>query len=253
MSKEVNLISPPDCYKKYNSAKHRFLKQTINDFFAKELPKLFGPKMREKLADELVSLVTKMMPEKDYVKPGQIVWNAVDINTRADSRDRRFVPVVLTLIDDKDVEMLINGTKMSVIAENAIARIHNETFDQGGLISQRDIGLFTWRLCSDISKKRKAYEKRTDTILPNVGTLHDVGTCISHKTEIIRKIVFENKDIVRVARETNHSLKSVENYLKDYRRVETCYNISNDIEFITQVTGFSKFLIKQYLEIIKNH
>ena len=238
-------------YKKYNSAKHRFLKQSINDFFSRELPKLFGPKMREKLASELVDLVTKVMPEKEHVKPGQMVWNAVDINTRADSRNPKFVPVVLTLIDEKDIEMLINGTKMSVIAENAVARIHKETYAQHALISQRDIGLFSWRLGSDISKKRKAYEKRTDTILPNVGTLHDVGTCISHKTVIIRKIIVENKDIIRVSRETNHSLKAVENYIKDFRRVETCYNKSDNIEFIALVTGLSKFLIKQYLDIIK--
>ena len=79
-----------------------------------------------------------------------------------------------------------------------------------------------------------------------------MGTCMTHKATIVRKVIVEKKDPVQVASETNHSLRAVENYLKDCRRVQTCYNQNPDIEFISQATGLTKNLIQQYMKIISN-
>jgi hypothetical protein len=79
-----------------------------------------------------------------------------------------------------------------------------------------------------------------------------MGSGVSHKTVILRKIIFEKQDPADVARETNHSQKAVDRYLNDYHRVRTVYEYNTDISFIHQVTGLSKHLIKQYVEII-NH
>lgn len=244
------MIKEPYYVKKYNSAKERFLKQMIASFFTSELPRLFGPTLRNKLAGEIVKLVLKAMPEKGHVRPGQIVWNAIDAKTRPDSPNRRFVPVILTIIDEKDIESLTKGQPMQQIAQNAIARVTKEAHKQGGLLSMRDIGLFSWRQGSDISRKRKAYEKDHKTVLPHTGSLQDMGTCISHKTTIVRKVVAEKKDPLQVASETNHTLKAVENYVKDFRRVQICYKNKQDLDFITQATGMTKYLVKQYIEIL---
>ena len=245
------MITPPDCYKKFNSARQRFLRATLVNFFERELPHLWGPTLREKLADEIVTLIAKMMPAKEHVKPGQIVWNALDVRTRGDSPNRRFVPVILTIINDEDASKLATGTKMNEIAQAAIARITHEAFAQGGILSMRDIGLLTWRCNSEISKLRKAHEEKHQTTLPHTGNLHDMGTCITHKNIIVRKAVLEKKDPVQVAAETNHSLRAVERYLKDFRRVETCYNKTKELDFISQATGMTKHLIKQYIKIIE--
>lgn len=244
------MIEAPYYVKKYSSAKERFLKQMIANFFTSELPKLFGPTLRDKLAGEIVKLVLKAMPEKEHVKPGQIVWNAIDTRTRPDSPNRRFVPVILTIIDEKDIERLTKGQPMQQIAQNAIARVTQEAHKQGGLLSMRDIGLFSWRQGADISKKRKAYEKDHETVLPHTGSLQDMGTCISHKTTIVRKVIAEKKDPLQVASETNHTLRAVENYIKDFRRVQTCHKNNQDLDFITQATGMTKHLVKQYIEIL---
>jgi Protein of unknown function (DUF1670) len=244
------MITPPDCYKKFNSARQRFLRATLVNFFERELPHLWGPTLREKLADEIVTLIAKVMPAKHHVKPGQIVWNALDVRTRGDSPNRRFVPVILTIINDEEANKLATGTKMNEIAQEAIARITREAFAQGGVLSMRDIGLLTWHKIQDISKLRKEYEEKHRTTVPHTGNLHDMGTCITHKNIIVRKAVLEKKDPVKVAAETNHSLQAVERYLKDFRRVETCYNKAKELDFISQATGMTKHLIKQYIKII---
>ncbi len=78
-----------------------------------------------------------------------------------------------------------------------------------------------------------------------------MGSCISHKEIIIRKAIVEKKDPTRVALETKHSLIAVERYLKDFRRIETCYHKKPDIDFVSQVTGISKHVVKSYVNILQ--
>ena len=244
------MIKSPDYVKRFNSAKVRFLKGILDNFFKTEFPKLIGPILRDKLTDELINILDKMLPLKDYLKPGQVIWNAVDIRTRADSKNPKFVPVILTLINEQDIDKLTNGTPMSAIRDQAIARLHHEAYAQGGLLSMWDIGLLTWRYGCDISRYRLNYEKEYDVILPNTGTLQDMGSCISHKAIIIKKIIIDKKDPITVAKETNHSIYAVERYLKDFYRVKYCYDDNKNIEFISLATGLNKFVVKEYFEIL---
>jgi hypothetical protein len=246
------MIKSPDYEKRFNSAKVRFLKGALDNFFQQEFPKLVGPILRDKLIDELIKILEKTLPLKDHLKPGQIVWNALDIRTRADSKNPKFVPVILTLINEQDIEKLANGVPMSKVRDQAIARINKEAYQQGGLLSMRDIGLFSWRYGGTISQYRINYEKEHHTVLPHTGSLQDVGSCISHKTMIINKIILDKKDPYKVAKETNHSMEAVDRYLKDYYRVKYCFDDNKDIDFTSRATGLMKFVVKEYFEIIKN-
>lgn len=244
------MIKAPDSVKRYRSAKDRFLKPVIMNFFARECPKFFGPIMREKLADELVNLFGAIAPETSRLRHGQILWNALDKNTRGDSPRRRYVPVVLTVISEQDVEQLTQGVPMSKIAEGAIARMIRQAYEQGGILSSRDLGLLTLRQPGSASVLRRHYEAQHRCTLPHTGALHDMGSCVSHKTTIIRKVVLEKKDPAQVARECNHSQAAVDHYLKDYHRVKTLHDLAQDIEFIHLVTQIAKHVIRQYIKII---
>jgi hypothetical protein len=240
----------PAGIKRYNAAKERFFKPAVVNFFAREFPRLFGPVMREKLAEELITLFERLSPETKRIKPGQILWNALDKRTRGDSPHRRYVAVVLSLITEDDIEQLTTGLPMSHITKKAVARIMTEAYAQGGILSSRDIGLLTLKDPTKISAIRKTYEKEHGCSLPHTGSLHDMGSCISHKTTMIRKVIVEKKDPADVARECNHSQKAVDHYLKDYHRVKTVYQHNNDIDYIHIVTGMAKHVVKQYLELI---
>jgi hypothetical protein len=245
------LIRPPDSVKRYSSAKERFLKPAIMNFFARECPRFFGPVLREKIADELLSLFESVSPEISRIKPGQILWNALDQNTRGDSPKRKYVPVILTIISEEDVQLLVEGVHMSKIAENTIARMIREAYCQGGILSSRDLGLITLRHPTTTSSIRKRFEENHDCTLPHTGALHDMGSSVSHKAIIIRKVILEKNDPAAVARETNHSQAAVDHYLKDYHRVKMLHNLNYDVEFINLATKIAKHVIVQYLNIIK--
>lgn len=244
------MIQAADGVKRYRSAKERFFKPAIISFFARECPKLFGPVMREKLAEELINIFEAIAPETSRLRPGQILWNALDKRTRGDSPARSYVPVVLTVVCEQDVEQLTRGVHMSKIAEKAIARMICEAYDQGGILSCRDLGLILLRQPAAISGLRIRYEAQNGSTLPHTGALHDMGSCVSHKTTIINKALFERKDPAQVARECNHTQAAVDRYLKDYHRVKTLYRLNQDLEFIHLATQISKHVITQYIQLI---
>ncbi len=246
------MIKSPDHVKRFHAAKARFLQGALNNFFKREFPKLLGPILRNKLVEELIKLLQDLLPLKEHVKPGQIVWNAVSIKTRADSPNVRLIPVTLTMIDEQDIKQLTSGVQMSKIMKQAIARITIEAYNQGALLSMRDIGLLTWRYGSAISQCRKLYEKEQSVTLPHTGSLQDMGSCVSHKSIIIKKVAVDKKDPLTVAQETNHSIWAVDRYIKDFNRVRLCHQDGKDREFISLATGLNKIVVNEYLKIIED-
>ena len=247
------MIPESRAHKKFNSAKKRFLQSSIESFLDREFPRTFGPVIRERMAEKIVELVDEQLPQREYLRPGQCIWNAVSKDTRPDSPNCRLVPVVLTLVDDSDAAQLAQGIPMSDFARKAVARICREAFEQGALLSMRDIGLLVWRDNGVISTIRQKWEEENQNPLPHVGNIQDFGTCISHKRSIVHKVVYEGKDPRCAADETKHSQRAVDRYLKDFYRVKTCYDHIPNTEFITRTTGLSKYLVNQYLDIIKEN
>jgi hypothetical protein len=247
------MIPKPSSVKKYSSAHDRFLKPAIVNFFEREFCGLFGPVVRENIADALINLFNSLCPEVSRLTPGQIVWNALDKHTRADSDRRRYKPVILSLVTDDEVSMFEKGSSVATIRKNVMARMIKEAYQQGAVLSTRDLSLLLVSHAAHLSQLRIEYEKEHKIILPHTGVIHDMGTTLTHKRIIIYKYVVEKKDPSVVARETNHSQPAVDKYLKDFNRVKTLVNDNKDINFIHHTTNIAKPVIKQYLQIINNY
>jgi len=214
---------------------------------------MFGPVVRENIADALIDLFNSLCPESSRLKPGQILWNALDKRTRADSEKCRYKPVILSLVTDDEVSMFEKGSSVSTIRKNVMARMIKQAYQQGAVLSTRDLSLLLIFSASALSHQRIEYEKEHNTVLPHTGVIHDMGTTLTHKRIIIYKHVVEKKDPSIVARETNHSQLAVDKYLKDFNRVKTLVNDNKDINFIHHTTNISRQVIQQYLQIINNY
>jgi hypothetical protein len=247
------MIPTASSVKHYNSAHDRFLKPAIVNFFERELSGAFGPIVRENIADALIDLFNSLCPESSRLKPGQMVWNALDKRTRADSEKRRYKPVILSLVTDEEVSLFEKATSPTTIRKNVMARMIREAYQQGAVLSTRDLSLLLVSSAAYLSQLRIEYEKEHKTMLPHTGVIHDMGTTLTHKRIIVYKHVVEKKDPSIVARETNHSQLAVDKYLKDFNRVKTLVNDNKDINFIHHTTSISRQVIKQYLQIINNY
>ena len=236
--------------KHYRSAGDRCLRGVLDEFFERQFPKLFGPIIRKRIVEEVLKLIESVHRPHEHLQPGQCLWLAVDKATRADSPDRRLRPVILTLVDPEGVRRLAAGERMASIVPDAIARIMREAYAQGALLSMRDIELLTWRSSGALTESRKRYEQQHGGPLPHTGTLHDMGSCITHKEQIVRKVVHEGKDPRQVAADTHHTLPAVERYVRDYWRVRQCYAKEPSVDYIATVTGLSPHVVKQYIKLM---
>ncbi|HMB41479.1 MAG TPA: DUF1670 domain-containing protein [Balneolaceae bacterium] len=239
--------------KQYSSATQRLLKPQIEHFFVEEFPKMFGPVIRARIADSLLELFTRQVRQTTSLEPGQILWNAVDVATRADAPNRRFVPVVLTMVNEQDIQNRTKGLSIVEIRAQSTARILREAYQQGALLSMRDITLLCWQPMSMPSRWRKYYEQTHQCELPHPGNLQDMGSCITHKDQIVYKAIVEKKDPIQVANESRHTQQAVDRYLKDFHRVQTVYNHNPDPDYISLVTNISKSVVNQYINLIETH
>jgi hypothetical protein len=245
------VIPKPQATKLYASAKQRFLAASLDQLLAESLSNHFGPVLRERLVEEIMRVIEQQLPSADHLRVGQCLWSALAQDCHPSSIRRRCLPIVLTLIDYEDIDLLTKGTKMTHIASRAVARMTREAKQQGALLSMRDIGLLVWRQNATISSYRIAFEKTSGELLPHIGSTHDFGSGISHKVEIINQAICKRIDPSQVARNTRHSQKAVDRYLKDFHRVRAAYHHSHDLDFISHTTALSIHLVKQYVHIIE--
>jgi hypothetical protein len=236
--------------KHFSSAHRRFFDAAIHRFFKEHFPGLAGDELLKIITTKLIELIQTYACEITRIKPGQMLWIAVDKNTRADSYKVRYKPVVLTLVHPDEIGTLEQGNQsLPSLTASTIARMCKESYDQDALLSMRDMGLILKRTCCHISSLRKEYEKEHSTLLPTPAVLQDMGSGVTHKANILRKILIEKKDMAVVRYETNHTQQAIDRYLKDYRRVEILLHESKDIAYIAQITQLSVYLIKQYQNI----
>jgi hypothetical protein len=247
------MIRKPDAYHQFHSAHKRFFKPAIEDFFMREFPRFFGPNIISRIADELISIFEKNNPDIRTLKPGQLLWRAVHKDTRADSSKCKLVPVVLTLIAPEDIAILEKTGSTRKHKQMVIARLMREAYAQDALLSTRDISLFLATQPTNISEHRISYEKEHHVTLPHTGNLHDMGSCITHKQQIIYKYVVEKKDTVIISKETNHTIEAVDHYLKDYNRVKLLFTDNKTPQYIKTATSLPIHVIQQYVSIIKQY
>jgi hypothetical protein len=246
------MISKPSSVKHYRSAHDRFLKPVIVNFLVHEL-RYLGPVTAANVADELIRIFEENAPQKDRLKHGQMLWNALDKNTRGDSPKRKYKTVVLSVVTDEEVALFEQNSSIREIRKQVIARIIKEAYQQGGILSTRDVGLIMSTPWRQISLERIEYEKENQTVLPHTGVLHDMGSTITHKDIIVHKHVIEKKSTNTVALETNHSQRAVDHYIADYNRVKILIEDNKDIEFIHMATKIAKPVIKQYQAIFNQY
>ena len=159
------MIRNPDGIRKYHTAHDRFLKPAIVNFFTREFAGFFGPVVRENIADVLIELFEQNAPETSRLKHGQMLWNALDKHTRADSPNRRYKPVVLTLVNDDDINLFEKEKPIKDIRKQVISRVIKEAYAQGGILSMRDLSLIMSTNASMISIQRAEYEQENGWFL----------------------------------------------------------------------------------------
>ena len=233
--------------------------KTLKNILIRKLIEEYGYsdklKIAEVLAEDILETIDKYLPPLSRVKPGQMVWLAVSEEEKhgfgKKMKDAKMVPVVLTLVNDKDLKAYKEGEKPYKVRVKRVSRLLQEAKAQGGVLAQTDLGVILGVSCSMIGHYIRTYQDVEEKVLPTRGVVHDMGSTTAHKTQIIELYLkgYTTPDIARI---TDHDPTSVDRYIRDFERVRLLYGRLN-IHEIANAAQMSTTLVEQYIEIIKEH
>lgn len=195
----------------------------LGAFFAAECPHLGGERIRRVLVESLVEMVEQFYPRTDRLREGQVLWITVhrDVVPSYGRRitDCRLTSVMLDLVRPQDVADLANGKALREIKKEAVARLFQQAYDQGGCMTLAEVAVLLKMDVKTVSDYACAWEAEHGKVLPRQGTTHDMGPTLTHKREIIRKLFLEGKSVEVVCQETSHSPEAVHRYIRAFKQV----------------------------------
>ncbi len=179
-------------------------------------------------------------------KDGQIRYQCVDITAGAGRKlsECPLVPTALSVIDvDKDREVLREQGAVA-LRRSKLMRVAEEAREQGGVLTQEDLGVLL--ACDERTIRRDIKALRLLGIhVPTRGYVKDIGPTLSHKGLAIRHWL-QGKEPVAITRAINHSLTAVERYLEDFKRVSFLIMKGMDEIAIARAANMSPALVKTY-------
>ncbi len=236
------------------------LQKNLKNIFKRELVENFG--FSDKLAiadlivDRFMELYDLYAPPADRVKPGQMVWLAVDVDDLPGRNKTmamtKLKPVILTVTDEHDLWRARKGEHPRRMLPDIIARIMMEAFDQGGVLSQYDVAVVTGRSLAYVGRAIKQWQEEHGKTLPSRGTIHDLGSSTTHKKEIVA-LYLQGYRTSEIARKTGHHPVNVDRYVKDFKRVLMLAKDGRDPYEIAFFTRMTETLVREYLSIIETN
>jgi hypothetical protein len=242
----------------YKSIFSVFQQKSLFNVLRRELVLNFGYDNKLTIADVLAQRMLELFedyaPDREKVQPQQIVWLTVDASdppgygkTLADTQQRS---VILDLWTREEIEELANRTKPKALLPQRVARLCQQAYQQGGLLTTTDLSLILGISGSKVRHAMHSWEEAHGQLLPTRSTIHDLGSTISHKRQIVA-LHLQGYFPSEIARMTNHDPHNVDRYLRDFERVYDMAREGAPLNKVCFLTGLSPRLVKEYLRIIK--
>lgn len=197
------------------------------------------------LVEEIYFSTGEAGPQRD----GQILYQctAIEEGPGKALAACRQVQVRLTVLDVALDLPLRREQGMTAARRQVLCRITEEAREQGGLLTQEDAAFLLHSSERTIRRDVAALLEHGIHVATR-GFLKDIGPTLSHKGIAIRHW-FAGSEPVDIARQINHSLRAVERYLGDFRRVAFGAMRGFDLTTIARMTRLSPNLVATYHEI----
>jgi len=212
---------------------------------------LLGDKVISLLAEDIIRWCNEYSISAGKIGIGQVLWLAVAKEEKHHPHkrieDTLLKPVVLTLHCNEDVEMLLNGKTWYEVVRHRAARLFNEAYEQGSVLTQADVALLVSHTRATIRRYIGRYQKENNTNIPYRGKVHDMGLAVSHKREIV-ELMIKGHPTPDVAAKMKHSINACDNYYKDYKKV-VMLKEKFPAKEIPYLAGLTESLVNEYLKM----
>ena len=239
--------------KKFGPLLAKTLRNAVSHVIHKEFPRIGGERICALCAEMILEVVERHVRPREHVRHGQALWMAVSVDDPP-SRGKGIaqtdlVPVVLDISTPDDVQMRLERKSSAQRLLEKARRLCQQAYEQGGLLSNCDLAELLHARDEQIAAVLAAHERETGKLIPRRATVHDVGTGLTHKAIICRKRYLEGKPADQVARETYHTLESVDRYLGQFDRIRHCRLQGMSEQETAFTLQCSLSLVRQYRQI----
>jgi DNA-binding CsgD family transcriptional regulator len=239
----------PQLYKSFDGA--------LEAFFASECPQIGGIKTRQVLVTAIRNMIDSFFPATNHLRSGQTIWSAVHKHEESSYgktiTKSRLTPVILDLLPQEEIKARSQGTRLRDIKREATARLFQQAYAQDGVLTNAEVALLLKISPSTVGKYIAQWEIQNSSSLPRRGTIHDMGPTLTHKKEILQKLIFEGKSVECVCRETKHSPEAVLRYTNNFKQVLLCRRKGLSHTEISFATKLSIRLIEEYHVLIDQY
>lgn len=239
----------------YGPIQHKSFEGALGSFFANECPQLGGERTRQVLVQLITELVGRFYPQTSHLRQGQIQWTAVHKNEKSSYGKRitqsRLTPVILDLVQGQDALDRAARKKLREVKQEAVVRLFQQAYQQDGVLTNADIAVLLKISPSTVSHYARAWEQTNGRYLPRRGVIHDLGPTLTHKREIVRRIVLEGRKVEDVCREMDHSSEAAHRYLKAFKQVLLCHRKGLGVPEIAYAVKMSQRLVREYLDLVQ--
>lgn len=162
------------------------------------------------------------------------------------------VRVTLTLDGGVDDLAVLRDQGSSALRQKKIMRLTEEAFDQGGLLTQEDLGRLLQVSSRTIRSDMSDLLKDGNT-LHTRGFDHDIGRSISHKTQIVN-LHLTGITYDEIMRRTRHSGHSIKRYILSFGRLLLLLDRGvRELGELSRLLGQSERLTREYLELYERY
>ena len=249
----------------YASIEKRTFESALLYLLETEYGLLGGRRILSLLVEDVMGLLEEFYPTTERAASGTLIWSCTaDEGKKAEPGKRteeyKTVTVKLPLVSGADLRERTagktpRGQRQAVVKardRKRLARLVKAAAEQGGLLTIAELSVILNKSYEVTRRYAREWEEETGELLPLKGYRMDQGSRPTHKGEIVRlyEAGLEPPDI---ARETGHSLKSVERYLKDYERVRLLLKRGMGTEEISSLIGRGKRVVVEYVELARQY
>lgn len=241
----------------YGAERARTLKSRLYVLLRDELGLGRQPKVARLLVDEIVGVVESTLLDAAVVGPGQVVVLAPEVGQGPSwiwrrLEDKRLKTVVLTLVDQDDIERLSSGESLATVRRRRMARLTKEAYEQGATLTSCQLGTMTGICPARVSAQLNSWMKEHGEVLPLRGIVEDCSPAVSHKAMIVARHLL-GESTSEIAKATNHTPPSVERYIRRFEQVRELTNYLDRVPepgVIARILGCSERLVRTYLELM---
>jgi len=226
----------------FKTAEGEFLYELLNSY-----------ELSLKVSEQIIQTAKNCLLRSKTIQSGQIEYHAVALDEKSgkplDSMQR--IKILLSISNSKEDFETLSFFGRICLRHRKIQRLTEEAIEQNCILSQEDLSSILGIDVRTIKRDIQFLKKNGFNVITR-GVYHNIGRGQTHKVKIIN-LYLDGYTYSEIKRKTQHSVGAIKRYLESFGKILMCheYRISN-LKEIESVTGYSQFLIHQYIEIIQS-